>query len=171
MPKFILPVTLVLVVGHAVALAAYPVTAEGQPGVLTVRAAGTRSIRVTLKPQSFKPEFPENSALPGRTYPGPAMRLRQLKKPVTATIAGLSVTVRPDPLRLTVAGQDGELIQSLTFETDGSAGFTLDDRPVLGMGEGGPRPSSAVDFCGQTGWNGNRAGWLGKWPVPKPKHI
>lgn len=146
MPTSVLSIGLLIVAGQAAALAACPVTVEGQPGVLAVRAAGARSIRVTLKPQSFKPEFPENVALPERTYPRPALKLRELKKPVTATIAGLSVTVQPEPLRLTVTGQNGETIQTLTFEADGSVDFALDDRPVLGMGEGGPRPAAGSNW-------------------------
>jgi alpha-glucosidase (family GH31 glycosyl hydrolase) len=125
---------------------ASPLTVAGQPAVLKVRAAGENSIRITLKPESFKPEFPEGPILPDRNYPRPALTLRDIKKPVSATVAGLRVTVQPEPLRLTVAAKDGTLIQTLTFEPDGSVAFLLDDQPVLGMGEGGPR------MAGGTNW-------------------
>jgi alpha-glucosidase (family GH31 glycosyl hydrolase) len=139
-------VILLVFICHAKLLAAYPVRVEAQPAVLSVRVAGAKSIRVTLKPQNYKPELPENPALAERTYPHPVLVLRELRKPVTATVAGLLVTVQPQPLRFTVTGQKGEVIQSLTFEPDGSATFDFDDKPVLGMGEGGPKPASGSEW-------------------------
>jgi hypothetical protein len=136
---FFFPVVPLLFLGFAEPAAASPLTIAGQPAVLKVRAAGESSIRVTLKPESFKAEFPAGPVLPEKDYPRPALTLRDVKKPVTATVAGLVVTVRPEPLRLTVTGNDGTVIQSLTFQADGSVDFMLDDQPVLGMGEGGPK--------------------------------
>jgi hypothetical protein len=138
--------SIVLLLAKAEPLVANPITIEGQPAVLTVCAAGTSSIRLTLKPQSFKLDFPENPILPERTYPAHALVLREIKEPVTATIAGLLITVQPEPLRLTVTGKNGDLIQSITFEADGTASFALDDKPVPGMGEGGPKPASGSDW-------------------------
>jgi hypothetical protein len=40
------------------------ITAAGQPAQLEVRAAGERSIRVTLKPVGFKEDSPVNLPLP-----------------------------------------------------------------------------------------------------------
>ncbi len=127
-------------------LAAYQVTVDGQPGVLSIRAAGERSIRVTLKPESYGADFPEDPALVERVYPHPALELREIDKPVSAKVAGLTVTVQPEPLRLMVARSGGELIQTLTFETNGSVSFALDDKPVLGMGEGGTRTPSGTNW-------------------------
>ena len=42
--------------------------------------------------------------------------------------------------------KDGTVIQTLTFEPDGSVAFLLDDQPVLGMGEGGPRMSGGTNW-------------------------
>jgi alpha-glucosidase/alpha-D-xyloside xylohydrolase len=142
----VLSLVLLSVTLYARPLAAYPVTADGQPAVLTVRAAGARSIRVTLRPESFKLEFPESPVLSERAYPNPALALRELKEPITASMAGLLVTVQSEPLRLTVKGQNGDLIQSLTFEADGGTSFALDEKPVLGMGEGGPKPAAGSDW-------------------------
>ena len=41
---------------------AQAVTAAGQPAQLDIRVAGERSIRVTLKPLTFKEDFPVNPA-------------------------------------------------------------------------------------------------------------
>jgi alpha-glucosidase (family GH31 glycosyl hydrolase) len=143
---FLFTVILLVFLGIAEPAAAGPLTVSGQPAVLKVRAAGETSIRVTLKPDSFKPEFPGGPVLPERNYPRPALTLREVKKPVSATVAGLLVTVQPEPLRLTVTGKDGVMIQSLTFQADGSVAFLADDQPVLGMGEGGPKPTRGSDW-------------------------
>ena len=51
--------------------AAQQITAAGQPAQLDIRVAGDESIRVTLKPVSFKDEFPNHPALAERKYPPP----------------------------------------------------------------------------------------------------
>lgn len=122
------------------------ITAAGEPAVLNIRAAGAGSLRITLKPASFRPEFPQSPVLPEREYPRPALTLREISKPVRKKVAGLMVEVQPAPLRIRVTGNDGTLIQSLDFQADGSVAFALDEQPVLGMGEGGPRPSRGSDW-------------------------
>jgi alpha-glucosidase (family GH31 glycosyl hydrolase) len=59
---------------------------------------------------------------------------------VQRTINGLAVEVRSNPLTITVKNARGQLVQELTLEPDGNLSFKLDEHPVLGMGEGGPRP-------------------------------
>ena len=43
-----------------------------------MRAAGERSIRITLKPVSVKEDFPVNPAIVDRKYPPPALSLREI---------------------------------------------------------------------------------------------
>ena len=66
----------------AVTTAAYaqPLTTAGQPAQLDVRSAGDRSIRITLKPVSFKDDFPIIPAVVRRKYPVPALSLRGITK-------------------------------------------------------------------------------------------
>ncbi|MGE5360367.1 MAG: hypothetical protein ACM3NQ_15230, partial [Bacteroidales bacterium] len=52
----------------------------------------------------------------------------------------LTVEARPSPLTLIVSDERGRQVQHIVFENDGTLSFSLDDAPVLGMGEGGPRP-------------------------------
>ena len=64
------------------------------------------------------------------------------RQPVQLTrqkIAGLVVEIRPDPLTVSLTNPHGVRIQELVFQDDGKVRFRLDDAPVLGMGEGGPR--------------------------------
>jgi alpha-glucosidase (family GH31 glycosyl hydrolase) len=135
-----LSVMVVLLAGRAVAHA-QPITTAGQPGQLDVRASGDRSIRVTLKPVSFKEDVPHTPALVDRRYPAPAISLRAITKPVRKTVGSLEVEVRPQPLSLVVTNGSGRVVQEVIFEEDGNLSFKLDDQPVLGMGEGGPRPA------------------------------
>lgn len=120
--------------------AAQPITAAGEPAQLDVRAAGERSIRITLKPVSFKEEFPVNPAIAARKYSSPALSLREVTRPVRRTVGALSVDVRPNPLTVRITNGAGALVQQIIFENDGTLSFMLDDHPVLGMGEGGPLP-------------------------------
>ena len=119
---------------------AQPITTAGEPAQLDVRVAGERSIRITLKPVSFKEEFPVNPAVVTRRYPAPALSLRELTRPVRRKVGALSVDVRPNPLTLRITNDAGGQVQEIVFENDGNLSFTLDDHPVLGMGEGGPLP-------------------------------
>ncbi|RYD17537.1 MAG: glycoside hydrolase, partial [Verrucomicrobiaceae bacterium] len=108
--------------------------------------AGTSSLRITLKPQSNAPDFPITPVLPDRPYPAPGLSLTEITAPQEKEIAGLKVTVRPDPATVEVRANDGTLIQSLTFQQDGSVSFTLDEHPVLGLGEGGPATPKGKDW-------------------------
>ena len=118
---------------------AQPVTTGGQPARLEVRAAGEHSLRVTLAPVTFKGPFPENPSLVERTYPAPAVTVTTVTAPLRKKIGGLDVEIRQGPLTLRVS-QGGRLVQELVFAADGSLSFRLDGQPVLGLGEGGPRP-------------------------------
>jgi alpha-glucosidase/alpha-D-xyloside xylohydrolase len=117
-----------------------PITTAGQPAQLDIRAAGDRTIRVTLKPLSFKNDFPATPAVVDRRYAAPALSLREIAKPVQRTVGSLTVEVRPNPLTVSVKNPGGLLVQELVFDADGTLSFKLDEHPVLGMGEGGPRP-------------------------------
>ena len=128
------------------AASAQQITTAGQPARLEVRAAGERSIRVTLKPASFASEFPSNPGVAERRYQAPAISVRELGRPVKRKVGNLNVEVLPNPLTLVVTGANGQAVQRVTFEADGNLSFALDDRPVLGMGEGGPRPERGTPW-------------------------
>ncbi len=128
---------------------AQQITTGGQPAQLDIRAAGARAIRITLKPLTFRDALPFTPALSERAYPAPPLSVRTLAKPVRRTIGTLRVDVRPDPLTVIVTNAAGALVQRVAFEGDGTLSFALDDSPVLGMGEGGPRPERGVPWRSQ----------------------
>src|SRR5687767_11099307 len=122
---------LLMLVLTATTARAQQITAAGQPAQIDIRAAGDRSIRVTLKPLSFKPAFPEHPAIVERTYPSPALTAQTLSRPVQRTIAGLRVELKPNPMTLVVTNSAGRVIQEIVFESDGTLSFKLDDQPLL----------------------------------------
>jgi len=118
-----------------------PILWRGKAAQLDVRVAGARAVRVTLKPVDFGEAFPFTPALSAeRTYSDPVLSLREIGGPVEHRVGNLHVTVRPDPLSMTVRNRVGEPVQALTFHEDGTVSFEVGDAPVLGMGEGGPQP-------------------------------
>jgi alpha-glucosidase (family GH31 glycosyl hydrolase) len=134
---------IVLLVSGSVTARAQPITAAGQPAQLDIRLAGDHSIRVTLKPVGLKEDSPANPALAERRYPSSAISLREITRPVHRKVGSLSVEVRANPLTVSVRDAGGRLVQQIGFERDGNLSFKLDEHPVLGMGEGGPRPEKA----------------------------
>lgn len=127
-------------------LKAQQITTHGMPGQLDIRKAGEYSVRVTLKPLSFKKDLPSTPVLTDREYPAPAISLRDISSPVKKRVGSLYVKVQPDPLTVTVKNAKDELVQQVVFRRNGTMDFKLDDQPVLGMGEGGPRPPSNYDW-------------------------
>jgi alpha-glucosidase (family GH31 glycosyl hydrolase) len=124
---------------------AQSVTAAGQPAQLDIRASGAHSIRVTLKPVSYKRNFPENPAVE-ETTPQPAViSVREVNSVIKKKVGSLTVEVRPNPLTVIVTNSAGQPVQQLVFEKEGNLSFATDG-PILGMGEGGPRPEKDVDW-------------------------
>ena len=109
---------------------------------LDIRAAGKTGIRITMQPQDSKDRFPYTPALVERDYPKAVISLRELDsafEPVKARVGQMNVTVRSKPLSVQVTTLDNELLQKITFAPDGTMSFVLDDQPILGMGQGGPK--------------------------------
>ncbi len=109
---------------------------------LDIRAAGKTGIRITMQPQGSKDTFPYTPALVERTYPKAVISLRELDSafaPVKGRVGQMNVTVRSKPLSVQVTTLENELLQKITFAPDGAMSFVLDDQPILGMGQGGPK--------------------------------
>ena len=121
-------------------ISAQEITVANKPAQLDIRRAGATSIRVTLKPISFTDDFPYTPALAEREYSLPEISLRSLSKPVTKKVGKITVEVRPDPLTLIITNSKGQNIQRIVFENDGTLSFKTDGQPLLGLGEGGPKP-------------------------------
>src|SRR4051812_23387897 len=79
-------------------------------------------------------------ALTERRYDAPAISIRALAAPLRKRVGAFVVDVKGSPLTVTATNSRGQRVQELVFENDGTVSFPLDSEPVLGMGEGGPRP-------------------------------
>jgi alpha-glucosidase/alpha-D-xyloside xylohydrolase len=123
---------------------AQQLTTAGQAARLDVGAAGAHAVRISLRPASLGDSVFWSPGVVSR--PAPSLSLRTLSKPVTARVGALTVEVKPSPLTVVVKRPGGAVVQSVTFENDGTLSFALDDRPVLGMGEGGPRPQPGTPW-------------------------
>ncbi len=136
----VIAVVLICVLGAcATGSGAAPITCAGQPAQLDICAAGAHSLRVTLKPLTFKGRFPYTPALADRDYPAPVISLRELGDPVRGQVGDLTVEVRPMPLQVIVTNSRREPVQDLVFDGEGTLSFKVGVPPILGMGEGGPQ--------------------------------
>ncbi len=127
-------------------LHAQEITAAGEPAQLDIRMATASSVRITLKPLSFTDDFPYTPAVAEQKYSSPAISLHSLSKAVTKKIGNLTVEVRPGPLTVIITNSKGQDIQRIVFENDGSLSFKLDGQPLLGLGEGGPKPARGAPW-------------------------
>ena len=137
---------LLLLFVQATAIRAQSITSAGLPAQLAIRQAGEHSIRVTLKPLSFAGDYPATPSLVEREYPAPAIVLTELSGSIKKQVGELTVEVRPDPLTIIVTSNKGEPIQKLVFRDDNTLTFALQDAPILGMGEGGHKPVSGINW-------------------------
>src|SRR5690606_29632523 len=127
-------------------LAQQSILANGQPAQLDIRAAGEHSIRITLKPVSFQDDFPVNPAIDDRAYAQPVISIREISGEITEQVGNLKVAIRPNPLTISITNAEGQPVQELTFDSEGKLAFDVGNEPVLGMGEGGPRPERGVNW-------------------------
>src|SRR5688572_22698460 len=109
------------------------IRANNQAAQLDIRPAGEHSIRVTLKPISFQPDFPFTPALAEREYAAPTISLREISQPIRARVGGMNVEVVPSPLTIVATTADGRPIQTVVFQDDGNLSFSIGGQPVLGM--------------------------------------
>lgn len=141
-------ITTIVVVSSSIATPAQTITTGGQPAQLDIRVAGANSIRVTLKPVSYTANFAASPALAERAYAAAAISLRNITSTVRKKVGNLQVEVRSSPLTVVVTNAKGLAVQQLTFGDDGKLAFAVDEQPILGMGEGGPRPARGVNWRG-----------------------
>ncbi len=77
------------------------IRANNQPAQLDIRPAGENSIRVTLKPTTFKPDFPITPTLAEREYAAPSISLREISQQIKAKVGRLKIEVLPRSNRST----------------------------------------------------------------------
>ncbi|MGC9471415.1 MAG: TIM-barrel domain-containing protein [Bacteroidales bacterium] len=115
-------------------------------GILEIRQAGESGIRITLKPEGYPENLLFTPVLANRDYPSPFIKISELQDIVRKRSGKMVVEVHPDPLTVVIKNSEGITIQTIAFRENGNLSFLLDDAPVLGMGEGGPRPERGTDW-------------------------
>jgi alpha-glucosidase/alpha-D-xyloside xylohydrolase len=121
----------------------------GRPARLDVRQAGPASVRITLMPAHAGATPPPHPALADGSAGPPVLSIREANRAIRRRVGALTVDVRPEPLTVTVEAAGGRRVQQLVFQDDGSVSFPLDGGPVLGLGEGGPRPDKSKPWRGE----------------------
>jgi alpha-glucosidase/alpha-D-xyloside xylohydrolase len=124
----------------------FQITTKGQPGQLDIFKASDQAIRIVLKPVGYEKYFCTTPALADHNYGTPTISLREVNGAFTDTVGNLRVEIHSHPLSVLVKTSKGEPIQEITFLDDGSVSFISGDQPILGMGEGGPKPEKGVDW-------------------------
>lgn len=117
---------------------------NGEAAQLDVRRVTDNCIRVTLKPTAYKNAYPFTPAVLEQLDSTTAVSIQRVDKSLSKRIGNLVVEINNNPLSVVVKNGKGELVQKVVFEPDGNLSFNLDGQPVLGLGEGGPKPEHGV---------------------------
>jgi len=132
-------IVVIILVFTGVGVQAQTLHCDSLPALLEIRESGSGSIRITLKPIDMDREFPYTPVLTEKNYPDPMVSIREISGSLEKTVGNFIINILPEPLRIIVHNNQGALIQELTFSENGQLAFKLDNQPVLGLGEGGPR--------------------------------
>lgn len=112
---------------------------DSLPVSLEIRESGAGSVRITLMPSGTESELPDYPMLGDKDYPSPVLSINEVPEQAVTFVGRFTISVNADPFKVFVRDRDGMLIQELTFGDDGRVYFKIDESPILGMGEGGPR--------------------------------
>jgi alpha-glucosidase/alpha-D-xyloside xylohydrolase len=126
--------------GSGMTLRAAPLQFAGTPAELVISEVSERTLRVTLSPLDEKgePRQPPPSAVLVSFPSKIALRARELADEKNLEIGTLRVTVRAEPLTVTVRTASGKPVQELVFSSsEGTNAVSFrTGAPVLGLGEG-----------------------------------
>jgi alpha-glucosidase/alpha-D-xyloside xylohydrolase len=106
---------------------------------LSVSAVRERTVQIVLSPldEDGKPRAAPPSTVLIKQEPELKLRARELKGTRELAVGKLLVTLKTEPLTISVRGPGGKVVQELSFaDADGTVGFRT-AAPVLGLGEGG----------------------------------
>ena len=110
----------------------------GREAELTVSEISDCNVRIFLSPldEKAEPRPGSPSTVLVELQPRLKWQARELNRAVEVPAGKLRVRIEPSPLRITVTGPTGKLVQELVFASDnGSMKFRIGG-PVLGLGEG-----------------------------------
>ncbi len=122
----------------------FPFTLQSQPHnpedkspVIKISQAGDAGLRISIVPEDE--DMPFNPVLSDQRHDNPDIRIRVGDGEIIRSAGNMTVKVTSSPLTIRIERENNVLVQELVYTGDGNLSFRLDDRSVLGMGEGGPR--------------------------------
>jgi alpha-glucosidase/alpha-D-xyloside xylohydrolase len=120
-----------------------PIELAGTPVELTVTPVSEKTVRISLAPldeSAAAQPLKDEPVIVKRAWAAPALRQRFAGKPQTAQVGGLTVSVSASPLAFEIKRADGSVAQALSIDSlTGEVTFKIGDRPLFGLGEGGPQ--------------------------------
>ncbi len=137
--------TIVAFINYTVCVYSQDLVVAGRSSQLEVRKAGEKSLRITLKPVTYKNDFPSTPALVNRKYDAPVVILKE-KKDLKKIAGNFKIEITQNPLHVTISDNHDRLIQQLIFNDDETLGFRINDELILGLGEGGSKPAAGVNW-------------------------
>ncbi len=116
----------------------------GSPVELAIRSVSSNTVRISLSPldeRGVAEPLPDEPVLVARSWPEPLFKLRSQVEGSTQIAAGrLSVNLSASPLRVQVQGPRGGASQQIQIDPEtGAVSFSLGDKPLFGLGQGGPQ--------------------------------
>ncbi|MGC4035457.1 MAG: glycoside hydrolase family 31 protein [Chitinophagaceae bacterium] len=119
---------------------------NGRPSQLSIYKAGSYSVRMTIRPVGSSKEFLNNPALDEMQYGKPGLTVHSISKPLQQFVGNINLEINTQPLKIIFRNRKMQLIQEISFTENGSISFKTGNSPVLGMGEGGPKPIKGTDW-------------------------
>ncbi|HKX28501.1 MAG TPA: TIM-barrel domain-containing protein [Blastocatellia bacterium] len=113
----------------------------GQPVEIAISSVSPQTVRISAAPivDGRAQPIPDDGALVQPVWSAPSARIRKAA-PQNVRCGELTIKFSASPLTVRVEARDGRLVQQLSIDAStGAIGFSLGDRPVLGLGQGGPQ--------------------------------
>ncbi len=116
------------------------------PGRLEVRIAAENSVRITLIPAGYSGRLPSTPALAEREYPEPVVSAATESTKGRKRVGNLYVEILKNPARITITDKNARLVQEIIYNDEGGFSFLRGNEPILGLGEGGPKPAQGTNW-------------------------
>ncbi len=129
---------------------AQELTSADSPAELIIRAISPDCIRIILCPLKLPHIIPGYPFLTDSAEGNVIFRSHYVNKSQTIKTGHLHIKISNNPLVILITNNKKQHIQQLTFNDNGTLHFNGLDMPVLGIGEGGPRPDHDKTFLSNT---------------------
>tara|TARA_R110002049_G_scaffold38978_6_gene120444 strand:- start:32379 stop:34727 length:2349 start_codon:yes stop_codon:yes gene_type:complete len=119
---------------------------KNKPSRIEIHTIGSKSLRVTLLPDNYKGKIPHHPAIAVTMDDRSVIVITEEQGKQTKIIGDFKLEITKNPLTLAFYGKKGNKIQEISFLKNGNVSFITGDSPILGMGEGGPKPTKEVNW-------------------------